>query len=78
LGDYWRAQRQGKAGHDNPLLFLGQIADKPISLTNAGKIYNRAVQKSGVQRKGAFMYCATIPGSGLSRENHPQLLPTLC
>ena len=54
LGDYWRAQRQGKAGHDNPLLFLGQIADKPISLTSAGKIYNRAVQKSGVQRKGGI------------------------
>jgi site-specific recombinase XerD len=61
LGDYWRAQRQGKAGHDNPLLFLGQIADKPISLTSAGKIYNRAVQKSAAcSAKGAFMYCATL------------------
>jgi hypothetical protein len=23
---YWRAQRQGKAGHDSPLLFLAELA----------------------------------------------------
>jgi integrase/recombinase XerD len=54
LEHYWRAQRQGKAGHDSPLLFLGEKAGQPISLTSARKIYNRAVQQSGVRRKGGL------------------------
>jgi site-specific recombinase XerD len=54
LTHYWRAQRQGKAGHDSPLLFLGEIAGKPISLSSARKIYNRAVQQCGVRRKGGL------------------------
>ena len=54
LTHYWRAQRQGKAGHDSPLLFLGETAGKPISLSSARKIYNRAVQQCGVRRKGGL------------------------
>jgi integrase/recombinase XerD len=54
LTHYWRAQRQGKADHDSPLLFLGERASQPISLSSARKIYNRAVQQSGVRRKGGI------------------------
>jgi integrase/recombinase XerD len=54
LTHYWRAQRQGKAGHDSPLLFLGETTGKPISLSSARKIYNRAVQQCGVRRKGGL------------------------
>jgi site-specific recombinase XerD len=52
--DYWRAQRQAKAGHDSPWLFLGQRAGEPISIGSAQMIYNRAVEKSGVRRKGGI------------------------
>ena len=54
LVDYWRAQRQAKAGHDSPWLFLGARAGKPMSLGSAQKIYNCAVEKSGVRRKGGI------------------------
>jgi site-specific recombinase XerD len=54
LVDYWRAQRQAKAGHDSPWLFLGQRAGEPISIGSAQMIYNRAVEKSGVRRKGGI------------------------
>jgi integrase len=33
LVNYWRAQRQGKAGHDSPWLFLGKKAGQPMSTT---------------------------------------------
>jgi integrase/recombinase XerD len=33
LVDYWRAQRQAKAGHDSPWLFLGERAGEPVSLS---------------------------------------------
>src|SRR6201997_3631845 len=36
LVDYWRAQRQAKAGHDSPWLFLGKKAGQPMS-TYAGQ-----------------------------------------
>src|ERR1700721_2911993 len=32
LENYWRAQRQGKADHDSPWLFLGKKAGQPFSL----------------------------------------------
>ena len=54
LVDYWRAQRQAKAGHDSPWLFLGERAGEPVSLSGAQKIYNCAVEKSGVRRKGGI------------------------
>jgi len=53
LVDYWRAQRQGKSGHDIPWLFLGYQA-QPISTTTGQKIYHRAVKKSGVRCKGGI------------------------
>ena len=53
LGDYWRAQRQGKTGHDSPWLFLGYQAE-PISTTTGQNIYHRAVKKSGVRCKGGI------------------------
>jgi hypothetical protein len=30
LENYWRAQRQGKAGHDIPWLFLGKKTGEPM------------------------------------------------
>jgi integrase/recombinase XerD len=54
LVDYWRAQRQGKAGHDSPWLFLGDTAGEPMGISSAQKIYYRAVKKSGVRRKGGI------------------------
>jgi site-specific recombinase XerD len=54
LVDYWRAQRQAKAGHDSLWLFLGARAGKPMSLCSAQLIYNHAVEKSGVRRKGGI------------------------
>ena len=53
LVDYWRAQRQGKTGHDSPWLFLGYQAE-PISTTTGQNIYYRAVKKSGVRCKGGI------------------------
>jgi integrase/recombinase XerD len=52
LENYWRAQRQGKAGHDIPWLFLGKKAGEPMG-RYAGQIYS-AVKKSGVRRKGGI------------------------
>jgi site-specific recombinase XerD len=54
LADYWRAQRQGKAGHDSPWLFLGGKAGDPMDRFTGQNIYNRAVKKSGVRRKGGI------------------------
>ena len=53
LGDYWRAQRQGKWGHDIPWLFLGYRAE-PICTTSGQNIFYRAVKKSGVRYKGGI------------------------
>jgi integrase/recombinase XerD len=54
LVDYWRAQRQGKMGHDSPWLFLGETAGEPMGISSAQTIYYRAVKKSGVRRKGGI------------------------
>ena len=54
LEHYWRAQRQGKTGHDSPWLFLGDTAGEPMGISSAQKIYYRAVKKSGVRRKGGI------------------------
>src|ERR1700736_6795339 len=54
LVDYWRAQRQAKSGTDSTCLFLGERAGEPVSLSGAQKIYNCAVEKSGVRRKGGI------------------------
>jgi site-specific recombinase XerD len=54
LENYWRAQRAGRPGHDCPWLFLGQRADEPMNRSTGQNIYYRAVQKSGLRRKGGI------------------------
>lgn len=54
LEDYWRAQRQGRRGHDSPWLFVGQAKDRAMSPDMGQVIYYRAVRKSGVRRKGGI------------------------
>ncbi|MBV8225425.1 MAG: site-specific integrase [Verrucomicrobia bacterium] len=61
LVGYWRAQRQGKTGHDSPWLFLGYQAE-PISTTTGQNIYYRAVKKSGVRCKGGIHTLRHYPG----------------
>jgi site-specific recombinase XerD len=53
MGDYWRAQRQGKWGHDIPWLFLGYRGE-PICTTSGQNIFYRAVKKSGARYKGGI------------------------
>jgi integrase/recombinase XerD len=54
LENYWRAQRQGKAGHDSPWLFLGKKAGQPMSRYAGQNIYYSALKKSGVRYKGGI------------------------
>jgi len=54
LENYWRAQRQGKAGHDSPWLFLGKRTGQPMSTYAGQNIYYRALKKSGVRYKGGI------------------------
>jgi integrase len=37
LENYWRAQRQGKADHDSPWLFLGKKAGQPVRAADPEK-----------------------------------------
>jgi site-specific recombinase XerD len=54
LVNYWRAQRQGKAGHDSPWLFVGKKAGQPMSRYAGQNIYYSALKKSGVRYKGGI------------------------
>lgn len=55
LHHYWLAQRaKPRAGYDCPWLFLGTIANQPINKATGQNIYYRAVEKSGVRRKGGI------------------------
>jgi len=54
LEGYWRAQRSGRPGHDCPWLFLGTKADQPINKATGQNIYYRAVEQSGIRRKGGI------------------------
>src|ERR1700674_3237330 len=54
LVNYWRAQRQGKAGQDSPWLFLGKKAGQPMGRDTGQNIYYTALEKSGVRRKGGI------------------------
>jgi integrase/recombinase XerD len=54
LEHYWRAQRSQRPGHDCPWLFLGTKPNQPINKATGQNIYYRAVQKSGVRRKGGI------------------------
>jgi site-specific recombinase XerD len=54
LEAYWLAQRAKRPGHDSPWLFLGTKPNQPINKATGQNIYYRAVQKSGVRRKGGI------------------------
>jgi len=54
LENYWRAQRQGKAGHDIPWLFLGKKTGESMGRCVGANIYYRALKKSGVRCKGGI------------------------
>jgi integrase/recombinase XerD len=54
LEQYWRKERQGRPGHDAPWLFLGEKLDAPMCRGCGQIIYYRAVEKSGVPRKGGI------------------------
>lgn len=54
LETYWRAQRSGRPGHDSPWLFLGVKPNQPINKATGQNIYYRAVNKSGLRRKGGI------------------------
>jgi integrase/recombinase XerD len=54
LENYWRAQRQGKAGHDIPWLFLGKKTAESMGRCVGANICYRALKKSGVRRKGGI------------------------
>jgi hypothetical protein len=49
LENYWRAQRQGEAGHEISWLFLGKKTGESMGRSVGANIYYRA---SGVRRKG--------------------------
>jgi hypothetical protein len=44
LENYWRAQRQGKADHDSPWLFLGKKAGQPMGRYTGQNIYYTALE----------------------------------
>ena len=53
LENYWRAQRQGKADHDSPWLFLGKKrVNRWVDIPAVTSITAR--WKSGVRRKGGI------------------------
>jgi site-specific recombinase XerD len=54
LHQYWLAQRAKRPGYDCPWLFLGTKPNQPINKATGQNIYYRAVQKSGVRRKGGI------------------------
>ena len=54
LDQYWRQERAGRPGHDAPWLFLGEEPDTHLCRATGQNIYYRAVQKSGVRRKGGI------------------------
>jgi site-specific recombinase XerD len=54
LDEYWRKERQGRPGHDAPWLFIGGEAGEPMGKRRGQYIYNRAVARSGVPRKGGI------------------------
>ena len=62
LGNYWRAQRQGKTGHDSPWLFLGKTVGQPMSTYAGQNIYYSALKKSGVRYKGGIHTLRHYPG----------------
>lgn len=54
LEQYWRNERKGRPSHDAPWLFIGEEPSEPMCRRLGQYIYNRAVAKSGVPRKGGI------------------------
>ena len=54
LEAYWRAERLGQPQRDCPWLFLGEAPGTPMHRATGQNIYYRAVEKSGVRRKGGI------------------------
>jgi integrase/recombinase XerD len=54
LDQYWLQERRGRPGHDAPWLFIGEKPGKPLDRHTGQNIYYRAVEKSGVPRKGGI------------------------
>src|SRR6201984_884956 len=52
LVNYWRAQRQGKAGHDIPWLFLGKKAGEPMGRYAGQSIILQRVEKERCATQG--------------------------
>jgi integrase/recombinase XerD len=54
LEQYWLKERKGRRGEDVPWLFMGEKLDKPMDRHTGQNIYYRALEKSGVPRKGGI------------------------
>jgi site-specific recombinase XerD len=54
LEQYWRAERCGQPGHDAPWLFMGEVPGSHLTRKTGQNIYYRAVERSGVRRKGGI------------------------
>jgi hypothetical protein len=53
LENYWRAQRQDKAGHDSPWLFLGKKAGEPMGIRRAEHLLQRVKKKAVCDARAA-------------------------
>jgi len=54
LEAYWREERLSRPGHDSPWLFLGVDPSDHLCKATGQNIYYRAVQRSGIRRKGGI------------------------
>jgi site-specific recombinase XerD len=54
LEQFWLQERRGRPGHDAPWLFIGEKLGQPMDRHTGQNIYYRAVEKSGVPRKGGI------------------------
>src|ERR1700723_3255067 len=78
LENYWRAQRQGKAGHDIPWLFLGKKAGERMRGYAGQSIYYSALTKSAVRRKGGIhLLRYSFPTPLLESGVQPPVVPHL-
>jgi integrase len=64
LVDYWRAQRQAKAGHDSPWLFLGERAGEPMSLSQRAEDLLTVQHDGLVSTRGPHSRRFGISGTG--------------
>jgi site-specific recombinase XerD len=54
LDQYWLQERKGRRGEDVPWLFLSEKLGDPMCRNTGQNIYYRALEKSGVPRKGGI------------------------